>query len=49
MAEDASGLRIPVGWAVAVTVAILAFVIVIDIRVAHASLVVGALARQPGG
>jgi membrane protease YdiL (CAAX protease family) len=41
MAGDASGLRVLFGWAVAVIVAFLTFVNVIDVRVAHASLVVG--------
>lgn len=44
MAGDASGRRIPVGWAVAVVVVVLAFVNVIDVRIAHASLVVGPVA-----
>jgi hypothetical protein len=38
MAGDASGLRMPLGWAVAVIVAFLAIVNVIDIRVTCASL-----------
>jgi membrane protease YdiL (CAAX protease family) len=41
MAGDVSGHRIPVGSAVAAVVAVLAFVNVIDVRIAHASLVVG--------
>jgi len=41
MAGDASGLRIPFGWAVAVVVIFLACVNVVNVRVAHASLVVG--------
>ena len=41
MAEGSSGARIPFGWAVAVVIAFLALVNVIDIRVAHASLVLG--------
>lgn len=56
MAGDVGGHRIPVGWAIAAVVAVLAFVNVIDVRIAHASLVVGpvaaagllALARQAG-
>jgi len=40
MAEDASGLAIPLRWAVAV-VAFLALVNVIDFRLAHAARVVG--------
>jgi hypothetical protein len=40
MAEDASGLKIPLGEAVAV-VAFLALANVIDFRVSHAALVVG--------
>jgi hypothetical protein len=41
MAEDASGLKIPLGGAVAVVVAFLALANVIDFRVSHAALVVG--------
>jgi membrane protease YdiL (CAAX protease family) len=41
MAGDANGLRIPFRRAVAVIVAFLALVNVIDVRVAHASLVLG--------
>jgi hypothetical protein len=46
MAGDSGGLRIPFGRAVAVIVVFLAFVSVIDLRVADVSRT-AALARQP--